>query len=147
MMDEFQSLNAQSNERSLEIAKILIKAAKETHAVISRSEARCTAARNSIATHDKETMWRTLQEYIGYYASFINSMTALTGIGLLRVNREFYDRVTAVDIENQLQIIIGFVYAKEALDSVLKETYKQRVEKLLKQSKLFDDNELKRLFI
>ena len=147
MIDEFQSLNAQSNERSLEIAKILIKAAKETHAVISRSEARCTAARSSMATHDKETMWRALQEYIGYYAGFINSMTALTGIGLQRVNREFYGRVTAVDIEHQLQIMIGFVYAKEALDSVFKETYKQCVKKLLKQSKLFDDNELRRLLI
>ena len=147
MIDEFQSLNAQSNERSLEIAKILIKAAKETHAVISRSEARCTAARSSMATHDKETMWRALQEYIGYYAGFINSMTSLTGIGLQQVNREFYNRVTAIDIENQPQIIIGFVYAKEALDSVFKETYKQCVKKLLKQSKLFDDNELKRLLI
>ena len=92
-------------------------------------------------------MWRTLQEYIGYYAGFINSMTMLTGIGLQRVNREFYDRVTAVDIEHQLQIIIGFVYAKEALDSVCRETYKQCVKKLLRQSKLFDDNELKRLLI
>ena len=62
MIDEFQSLNAQSNERSLEIAKILIKAAKETHAVISRSEARCTAARSSMATHDKHTIRRLCGE-------------------------------------------------------------------------------------
>lgn len=147
MTDEFQSLNAQSNEQSLEIARLLIKAAKETHAVIIKSEAQCAAARSSISTHDKVNMWQTLQEYIGRYASFINSMSALTGIGLQRVNREFYDRITAVDIENQLQIVIGFVYAKEALDSVFKETYKQCVKKLMKQSKLFNDNKLKRLFI
>lgn len=145
MIDEFQSLNNKSNERSLEIAKILIQAAKETHAVISRSEVKCAAARSSMATHDKKIMWQTLQEYIGYYAGFINSVTALTGIGVRRVNREFYDRITAIDIENQLQIVIGFVYAKEALDSVFKKTYKQCVEKHLKHSRLFDSNELRRL--
>ena len=147
MMDEFQSLNAQNNKRSLEIAEILIKAAKETHAVIVKSEAQCTVIKSSILTHDKETMWRTLQEYIGHYAGFISNMSTLTGIGIQQVNREFYEHVTVADIENQLQVIIGFIYAKEAVNGVFKETYRQCVKKLLKRSKLFEDNELKRLLV
>ena len=146
-MDEFQALNAQNNERAKEIAKILVKAAKETHAVMTRSEGKCKKARESIDTHDKDTMWSTLQEYINQYADFINNMSTLTGVGLYRVNRDFYERITATDVENQIHIIIGFVHAKEAYDSVMKETYKQCVKKLLKRSGLFTDDELKRLFI
>ena len=51
------------------------------------------------------------------------------------------------DIKNQLQIVIGFVHAKEAFDSAAKETYKQCVEKLLKKSGMFSDKELKHMFV
>jgi len=145
MMDEFQSLNAKNNENALEISKILIKAAKETHAVVMKAEEKSKRACESIATHNKETMWRTLQEYICSYANFINSVSSFTGVVFQRVDRDFYERVTAADVENQLQIMIGFVYAKEATDSAVKENYKQCVKKLLKQSKLFTGNELKHL--
>lgn len=147
MMEEFQSLNAQNDERSLEISRIFVKAANETHAVITKSEAKCSAARRSILTHDKGIMWQTLQEYIRDYADFINSMSVWTGIGLRLVDKAFYEQLSPNDVENQLQIMIGFIYAKEAMDSVLKETYKQCLKKLLKQSGLFDDHELKRLLI
>lgn len=145
--NEFQTLNAQNNEQALEIAKILIKAAKETHAVLTRSEAKCKKARDAMATHDKDTMWCALQEYIGQYADFIRDTSAFTGVALCKVNRNIYNQLTAVDIEKQLQIVIGFVHAKEAFDSVIEETYKQCVKKLLKKSGFFADNELKDFFI
>ena len=147
MMEEFQSFNAQNNEQPLEISKILIKAAKETHAVITKSEAKCRAAYNSISTHSKEIMWQTLQEYIRDYSDFINSMSAWTGIELQRVDRTRYEQFSPKDIENQLKIIIGFVYAKDAIDSVANEAYKQCLKKLLMQSGRFDNNEIKRLFM
>ena len=46
-MDPIYSLSAQSNERAQKIAEIIIKAAKETHAVVSRSEAFSQQARSS----------------------------------------------------------------------------------------------------
>ena len=146
-MEEYQSFNVQNNERALEISKILIKAAKETHSVVSKSEAKCRDAIDSIATHDKETMWKTLQKYIIQYADFINSMLIFTGIGVQRVDSGFYERVSAAEIEKQLRTIIGFIYAKEAMESVSREAFKQCVKKFLKQSKLFDDKELNRLFM
>lgn len=146
-MDEYQSFNVQNDERALEISKILIKAAKETHAVVSKSEAKCRDAFDSIATHDKETMWKTLQKYIIQYADFINSMSIFTGIVVQRVDSGFYGRVSAAEIEKQLRNIIGFIYAKEAMESVSREAFKQCAKKLLKQSKLFDDKELNRLFM
>lgn len=147
MTYEFQSLNAKNNEKSLEVAKILVKAAKETHAVITKSDALSKSARESISTHNKEVMWKTLQDYISRYADFINSSSELTGIVLYKVDREFYEQLTSNDVENQLQLMIGFVYAKVALDSVVKKTYEQCVKKLLKQSGMFSDSELRQLFI
>lgn len=138
-MGEYQSFNVQNDERALEISKILIEAAKETHAVVSKSEAKCRDAFDSIATHDKETMWKTLQKYIIQYADFINSMSIFTGIVVQRVDSGFYGRVSAAEIEKQLRTIIGFIYAKEAMESVSREAFKQCAKKLLKKSKLFDD--------
>ena len=143
--NEFQTLKAQSNERALEIAKILIKAAKETHAVVVKSEAKSKKARESINTHDKDIMWNTLQEYIGQYADFIKETSFLTGVGLYKMDQQTYDKITAVDVGNQLHIMIGFVYAKQAVDSAVKEAYKQCVEKLLKSSGLFSGSELRHL--
>ena len=146
-MVEYQSFNSKNNERSLQISKILIKAADETHAVVSKSEAICRTIRESIATHDKQTMWETLQKYIIQYADFINKISILTGIGIQKVDSGFYERVPIIEIEKQLQVIIGFIYAKEAMYSVFNKTYKQCVKKLLKQSNLFDNKELNHLFI
>ena len=144
-MDPIYSLSAQSNERAQKIAEIIIKAAKETHAVVSRSEALSQQARNSIATHDKAAMWLTLQQYIARYADFIKSISAFTGVVLYRVDRAFYETVTATDIETQLQIMIGFIYAKEACNSAAKEAFRQCLKKLLKRSGLFTDKELRLL--
>ncbi len=146
-MDEYQSFNVQNNERALEISKILIEAAKETHAVVLKSEAKCRDALDSIATHDKETMWKTLQKYIIQYADFINSISIFTGIGVQRVDSGFYERVSAAEVEKQLRNIIGFIYAKEAMESVSREAFKQCAKKLLKQSKHFDYKEWNCLFM
>ena len=73
--------------------------------------------------------------------------SSLTGVGLCKVDRSFYDQFTVIDVENQLQLIIGFVHEKEAIDSVVKETYKQCEKKLLEKSVLFSDNEVKYMFI
>ncbi len=58
------------------------------------------------------------------------------------VDKEFYNKVTIDDISNQLNQVIGFIYAKSALDSVAKTTFKQALKSILKKSKKFTDSEL-----
>lgn len=144
--DEYQALSAQNSGRAKEIARIFIKAAKETHAVVIKAEAKSRKAMEGIASQNKQIMWRTLQDYIREYADFIGQTSVVTGIGLYKVDHAFYDHTTTTDIEGQLQLAIGFVYAKEALTSTVKENYKQCVEKHLKRLGLFSDNELKYMF-
>ena len=145
--NEFQTINAQNTERTLKIAKTFKDAAEKTYAVVARSEVKCRKVRNAIQTQNKDMMWHVLQEYIREYADFIMRSSELTGITLCKVDQEFYKQITTNDVENQLETVIGFVYAKEALSSVMKETYKKCVEKLLKERGLFTKKELSRLFV
>lgn len=147
MTNDFQTFNSQNNDKSIEMAKLLVKAARETHTMLVSADAKSKKAQDGIATQDKATMWSVLQEYISQYAAFIKDTEIFTGIGLYKVDQEFYEQVTVHDIEVQLQMAIGFVYAKEAFESARKEVYKQCLKKLLKKSGLFSETELKRLWI
>ena len=145
MVADFNAFVSQSNERAVEIAKLLIKAAHMTHTMLIQSEKKSKRAREAMETQDKEAMWAVLQEYIQEYSSFITGTGIFTGIVIRRVDKAFYERVTVDDIRGQLQMSIGFVYAYEAFSSVGRETYKQCLKKLLKSSGLLSDAELKLL--
>ena len=145
MATDFNAFVSQNNDRAVDIAKILIKAAKETHTMLIQSEKKSKRAREAMEMRDKEAMWAVLQEYIREYSSFITGTGIFTGIVIRRVDRAFYERVTVCDIRGQLQMSIGFVYAYEAFSSVGRETYKQCLKKLLKSSGLLSDAELKLL--
>ena len=147
MINAFQTFNPQNNDKSIEMAKLLVKAARETRTMLVTADAKSKKARDGIATQDKATMWGVLQEYISQYAAFIKDAEIFTGIGLYKVGQEFYEQVTVHDIEVQLQMAIGFVYAKEAFESARKEVYKQCLKKLIKNSGLLSDAELKQLWI
>ena len=145
MATDFNAFVSQNNDRAVDIAKILIKAAKETHTMLIQSEKKSKRAREAMKKQDKEAMWAVLQEYIREYSSFITGTGIFTGIVIRRVDRAFYERVTVGNIRGQLQMSIGFVYAYEAFSSVGRETYKQCLKKRLKSSGLLSDAELKLL--
>lgn len=117
------------------------KAAEITHSVFG-AKSKCQNAIIAIESNDKKIMWNALQEYFLEYKTFINSLSSLTGYYVYDVDKEFYDKVTIDDIANQLNQVIGFIYAKSALDSVAKTTFKQALKSILKKSRLFTENEL-----
>ncbi len=147
MSTDFNTFVFRNNGRTLEISKLLIKAAQETRTMISRSAKKSERACEAMKMADKEVMWGVLQEYIAQYSTFVSQMKCFTGIGIVLVDRETYEQITVDDIRDQLQISIGVVYAHEAFLSIRKETYKQCLKKLLKNSGLFSDSELKLLDI
>lgn len=100
----------------------------------------------AIKLDDKKFMWCTLQEYFLEYREFINSLSSFTGFYVYDVDKDFYNKITNKDIENQLKQVVGFIYAKSALQSAEKTNFKQAVKKILKHSKLFTDAELSILF-
>ena len=121
------------------------KAAEITHSVFGAKN-KSLNARYAIESGDKEFMWKTLQEYFHEYKNFINSLSPLTGYYIYDVNTEFYNKLTVEEISNQLRQVIGFIYAKFALESVAKTTFKQALKSILKKSQIFTDTELSILF-
>ena len=83
-----------------------------------------------------------LQEYLREYGPFINETAPFTGICLYPVDREFYNAIGVREIDQQLQIVIGIVYLKDAVHSVAKETFRECLKNLLKKSGLLTEAQL-----
>ena len=141
MEETFQELQIRYEEKSLKAAKLAKTAAEMTHTVMA-SNRKSQRAIDAIGSHDKAIMWNTLQEYLREYSDFINNTVFITGLCVYRVNREFFDQITDEDIEKQLHIVIGYIYAREAANSTAKAVFKECLKKLLKKSGMFTEAEL-----
>jgi len=141
MEETFQNLQIRYEEKSLKAAELAKAAAEMTHTVLT-SNRKSQKALQAIGSHDKVIMWNTLQEYLRKYSDFINNNALITGLCVCRVNREFYDQITAKDIENRLRIVVGYIYAREAANSTATAVFKKCLKKLLKKSGMFTDAEL-----
>ncbi len=141
MEETLQNLQIKYEEKSLKAAELAKKAAEMTHTVLT-SNLKSQKALQAINSHDKATMWNALQEYLQKYSNFINNTTLITGLCVYRVNRGFYDQITVGDIEKQLHIVIGYIYAREAATTTAKTDFKECLKKLLKKSGKFTDAEL-----
>lgn len=112
---------------------------------IQKAEVKCKEIRSVLQTDDKEALWKVLQKYLRLYMEFINSLKDLTGVYIYPVDESFYISVSIEDIGNQLRMLIGFIYAKEALHSTVNTAFKQCLKNCLKESNCFSKQELKRL--
>ena len=141
MEEILQELQSRYEEKSLKAAELSKKAAEMTHTVYTANQ-KSQKALDAIKIQDKVIMWNTLQEYLREYSNFINRTSFITGLGLYRVDHKFYEQVTVEDIEKQLRIIIGYIYAREAANSAAKATFKSCLKSLMKKSGKFTDAEL-----
>lgn len=130
-----------NSDKTKVITAALKKAAELVHATFwaKTKNERATAA---IKMTDKYAMWEILQEYYQEYKGFINSLAVFTSYAIYNVKKNFIEKVTAEDIRNQLNNLIGVIYAKEAVNSAIKQNYKDCVKRILKKTKLFTDKEL-----
>ena len=116
-------------------------AAKAVH-MVGIANIKCKNAYEAIPLTNKKEMWDVLQQYYKNYKGFINNLSNFTGYYIFSVDKHFYEQCDIGDIRKQLEIVVGFVYAKEVLSSAAKENFKQCLKKRLKQSMLFTDIEL-----
>lgn len=130
-----------NNEKAKVITDALKKAAELVHAS-HLAKTKSERALAAIKMTDKYAMWEILQDYYREYKGFINSLSGFTGYTIYDVEKDFTEKITAEDIRDQLNKLIGFIYAKEAVNSAIKQTYKDCVKHILKETKLFTDKEL-----
>lgn len=137
-------LDYTDEEKVMEYCKNIIKAVEMTHEVLTKSKLRSKKANDAIATGNKKTMWNVLQEYLHNYPKLL---AASFGVCICRVDADFYAQVTEADIEKQLKIVVGLIYAYEATHCAAKEKIKACFKKLLKKSGVFSDKEIERLIV
>lgn len=141
MYDMEHNISLSSKTQDTTFLECVIKAAELTH-TLYLGKIKSAKAYNAMYTQDKKLKWIILQEYLQKYKSFINSLTCISGIYIFNVDLDFYNSVTELQLNEQLKIVVGFVYLNEALHSVEKETYKNCLKKLLKKSGIFSDTEI-----
>ena len=142
MENNYHNLQYSDDEKVMAYVKAIIKAVNMTHEVTAKSEMKSKKARGAIQSKDKEYMWSVLQEYIHNYMEFLKQSN---GIYVCQVDTQFYSKVTAAEIEHQLNIMIGIVYDYEAKHCLAKETIKKCLEKILKSSNVFTKKEIEYL--
>jgi hypothetical protein len=141
---EYLKAHSDDIDKAVSAAAMVKKAAELTYTAAS-ARMKAKKVEDAIHTGNKAYIWTTLQEHLRKYASFINRNSRITGIYLCQVDTSFYSSVTEADLVKQLKIVVGVVYAKEALSLAGKETFKTCLKKLLKEKGLFTDAQLKLL--
>lgn len=141
MEESPQELQIRYEDKSLKAAELAKTAAEMTHTVYTANR-KSQKVFDAIRTCDKKTMWNTLQEYLREYSNFINNTSWITGLGLNRVDQNFYQQATVEDIEKQLRIVVGYIYIHEAVNCAAKTTFKACLKSLMKKSGKFTDAEL-----
>lgn len=139
---EYLKTESQLNEEKTAVAIQCIKKACEAVHIIKSAQQKTEKARNAMQVDDKQYLWNVLQEYLGFYKNFINSLSNYTRVAVFNVDLQFFENCTIDKIKKQLETVIAFVYLKEALTNVAKESFKQCLKKILKATGVFTEAEL-----
>lgn len=143
--EQLLSMNTNQNEKVANLVEIIKKAANATHTLL-KAAGKCKKAWNAIESGDKVTMLKALQEYYQEYAAFINRYSHITNVRIYRVPLDYYDSVTTDKLAAELQMVTKFIYIKELSEYGAKSALKEKAKKMLKNSGIFTDAELKGLF-
>ena len=138
--DQQQSISDQT-----EVFLRCIQDAAKKIRFVQMAELKCKEIRSVLQIDDKKVSWEVLQKYLRLHMEFINSLKDLTGVCIYPVDESFYISVSIEEIKNQLRMLIGFIYAEEALRSTEKTAFKQCLKNCLRESDCFSKQELKLL--
>lgn len=136
--------NQQSIEKTLELAKLIQKAAKEIHAdMLAKKE--CQELWDAKKLQSKDEMWRVLQNHLRKYADQIIQSTWFTGLTIVPVTQELYDQMTLPDVWNQIDLLIGAIHVIR-LNHWQRAAFKECLKSLMKKSGNFSSQEIELIF-
>ena len=140
-MAEQQYVSTSSEEKFNVVAKAIKTAAEMVHCY-NIFQAKTKKIDDILCLKDKETLWKTLQEYLKEYGAFINNTTIITGFYIYQVSVEQYNAMTTANIKMQLEQLKNIVIVKEILHSVYQKSFKECLKKILQGTGLFSKEEL-----
>ncbi|MCI6890049.1 MAG: hypothetical protein MR836_07760 [Ruminococcus sp.] len=138
-MDSNAMIQTHNNTQALEYAKLIVKAAKETHSMYSAAMNKSKDLRTAKQSSDRTEKIQVLQKYIKQYIQFIESTTKITGVSVYYIN---IDDISKINLDEQLSIMEGIVFLKEAIYSATNMTFKMCLKKLMKQSGIFNEEQI-----
>ena len=111
----------------LQLARDVQKAAEITKCVVDGGK-EISRINEAISRGDKEQMWNLLQQTIAKYKRLICLLSPITKITVIAVSKE---DITVADLRYQLQLITGFVFARNCLCSGAKVAFKENVSQII----------------
>lgn len=139
-MNFFFQQYQENKEKSLELARLIQIAAREIHAYMV-AERECRALRDAQQSCDKDGMWRVMQQHIRENQRQIRNYGPLIGVTVIPVDQPSYDRMTIQDVRNQIDLLIGAIYAIRILKTSQK-AFKECLRKQMKISGKFTKQEI-----
>ena len=130
----------ENKEKSLEMARLIQIAAREIHAYMV-AERECRALRDAQQSCDKDGMWRVMQQHMRENQQQIRAYGPLIGVTVIPVDQASYDRMTIQDVRNQIDILIGAIYAIRILKTSQK-AFKECLRKHMKNSGKYTKQEI-----
>lgn len=130
----------QPDEKTLELARLIQIAAREIHAYMV-AERECRALRDAQQSCDKDGMWRVMQQHMRENQQQIRNYGPLIGVTVIPVVQASYDRMTIQDVRNQIDLLIGAIYAIRVLKTSQK-AFKECLRKQMKISGKFSKQEI-----
>ncbi len=130
----------ENKEKSLEMARLIQIAAREIHAYLA-AERECRALRDAQQSCDKDGLWRVLQQLMRENQQQIRAYGPLIGVTVIPVDQASYDRMTIHDVHNQIDLLIGAIYAIRVLKTS-QTAFKECLRKQMKISGKFTKQEI-----
>ena len=127
-----------------ELIELIKKAFEQTHTV-SLAMQKYQGIEELIRVGNKKEIWDMLQEYLRQNASFINQFTWLTNLEVYKASPDYYDSVSVAELITQLRIAFRFSIMRDAFNARAKVTFKEKLKKMLLDSRLFTKEELRLL--
>lgn len=138
-MDSNAIIQHPENNHTLDYIKLIIKAAKETHSMYASAYNKARPLRAARESGDMSEKIQVLQNFIKEYKSFIDATTRITGLCIYYLSIE---DISKIDLDEQLSIMEGIVFLKEAFNSGKNLAFKNCLNKLMKKSGLFTKAQL-----
>ena len=139
-------LELRDEELQLKVARIVQRAAEVTHCAFAAKQ-EAEEISQTIASGDREQMWKVLQRYLKEYHDFIIGTSVVTNLTVVPLPLEVAATVTVDFLKSQLCLVKGYVYASHALKSACRIAFQECLRKLLNvlaKSTLCDRKQVKK---
>lgn len=130
----------QQEEKSLELARMIQKAAIEVNAFIAARKD-CQELWEAQKLNNKDEMWRIFQKHMREMQQQIYEYQFVFRVTVIPIDQATYDRMTVQDVRNQIDLLVGAICAIRGIKIGL-EVFKECLRKVLKQTGKYSNQEI-----